>query len=382
MASIQKRDSGRWRARYRDDAGKEHARHFDRKIDAQRWLDEVTADKLTGRYADPRRGSVTFAEFMRQWMAVQPWKPRTLVGAELVRKSVPFGDVALNRLTVTHLEAWRRQMELDGLAVRTINNRLRTVRSALKSAVADRRIAENPATHLKFLRVEGSVAEVRIPSPEDVRALLEASEPRMRAFVALCAFAGLRRGEASAVRVDDIDFLRRVLRVRWQVQARPGGPPEVREPKYGSIRDVYLPDELLTMLSQHIEHHGVASAGWLFFSGSGPIAPSTVNSWWMRTREAAGIDVDLHGLRHFYASGLIADGCDVVTVQRALGHSKPSITLDTYSHLWPTAEDKTRSAASAMMASLRNAPRNEAPPAPGAPGVGLFATQGSHGPAS
>ncbi len=51
----------------------------------------------------------------------------------------------------------------------------------------------------------------------------------------------------------------------------------------------------------------------------------------------------LHDLRHFYASGLIAAGCDVVTVQHALGHSSPSITLNIYSHLWPKAEDRTRS---------------------------------------
>jgi site-specific recombinase XerD len=45
-----------------------------------------------------------------------------------------------------------------------------------------------------------------------------------------------------------------------------------------------------------------------------------------------------HDLRHFYASGLIANGCDVVTVQRALGHSNATTTLATYSHLWPTGE--------------------------------------------
>ena len=58
----------------------------------------------------------------------------------------------------------------------------------------------------------------------------------------------------------------------------------------------------------------------------------------------------LHDLRHFYASGLIASGCDVVTVQRALGHASATTTLSTYSHLWPTAEDRTRNAAEAMRA--------------------------------
>jgi integrase len=59
--------------------------------------------------------------------------------------------------------------------------------------------------------------------------------------------------------------------------------------------------------------------------------------------------VELHDLRHFYASGLIASGCDVVTVQRALGHSSATTTLSTYSHLWPSAEDRTRAAAQAML---------------------------------
>jgi integrase len=61
-----------------------------------------------------------------------------------------------------------------------------------------------------------------------------------------------------------------------------------------------------------------------------------IQIWWPR--------VPTHDLRHFYASGLIADGCDVVTVQRSLGHSKAPTTLNRYAHLWPTAEDRTRKA--------------------------------------
>lgn len=48
------------------------------------------------------------------------------------------------------------------------------------------------------------------------------------------------------------------------------------------------------------------------------------------------------------ASGLIHAGCDVVTVQRALGHANASVTLSTYSHLRPNADDRTRTAASAL----------------------------------
>ncbi|WP_255556371.1 tyrosine-type recombinase/integrase [Tessaracoccus palaemonis] len=68
-------------------------------------------------------------------------------------------------------------------------------------------------------------------------------------------------------------------------------------------------------------------------------------------REAAGLSVTPHDMRHFYASGLIAAGCDVVTVQRALGHASATTTLNTYAHLWPTAEDRTRSAAADLMRS-------------------------------
>lgn len=69
-------------------------------------------------------------------------------------------------------------------------------------------------------------------------------------------------------------------------------------------------------------------------------------------RDATLPTAKLHDLRHLYASGLIAASCDVVTVQRALGHSSPTVTLNTYAHLWPTAEDRTRAGAAAMLAEV------------------------------
>lgn len=173
-------------------------------------------------------------------------------------------------------------------------------------------------------------------------------------FTAVCAFAGMRLGEVNGLRVSDIDFLRKEIRVQRQVQW-PGGSsaPEVRPPKYGSERTVYIPDGLVRILSEYIrvERPGTDADRWLFpghRDRSLPAHKSTIAAHWRKVRAAVKIGHTLHDLRHFYASGLIAAGCDVVTVQRALGHSSPSITLDTDSHLWPKADDRTRNAAAGL----------------------------------
>jgi integrase len=129
----------------------------------------------------------------------------------------------------------------------------------------------------------------------------------------------------------------------------------VLPPKYGSERTVYLADDLVAMLSALVASRGIKGdpAAWLFVGESdNPPHQNTLGHRWRQTCKRAGIaGITLHDLRHFYASGLIAAGCDVVTVQRALGHAKATTTLNTYAHLWPTAEDRTRAAAADLMAS-------------------------------
>ena len=96
----------------------------------------------------------------------------------------------------------------------------------------------------------------------------------------------------------------------------------------------------------------MGAEGSLFTNGPCPWNRNSAGNQWRRLRETVGMDdFTLHDLRHYYASGLIAAGCDVVTVQHALGHSSPTITLNIYSHLWPRAEDRTRSAAEGLMAA-------------------------------
>lgn len=131
---------------------------------------------------------------------------------------------------------------------------------------------------------------------------------------------------------------------------------------FTSVRTVYAPDELLNLLSEHIRLH-LPDAGpdrWMFpGQGDNPLHQNSVGYQWRKTRMTVGVDYDLHNLRHFYASGLIHENCDVVTVQRALGHKSPTVTLNTYAHLWPNANERTRKAAANLFQSAVNPAADE-----------------------
>lgn len=355
MASVKQRDNGKWRARYRDEAGREHARHFATKREGQRWVDEQTAKLITGTYVDPRAGTVSLSAFYADWAPRQVWEPLTEVAMSVAVRGCTFVDIELRKVKRSHVEAWVKSMQVRGLAASTIRTRVNNVRAVLRAAVRDKVIAEDPAANVTLPRVRKAEHAIRIPTPEELRAILEASESWFVPFVALCAFGGLRLGEAAAVQSADVDYLRRQLHIRRQVQRQAGGAVRISPPKYGSERTIVAPDSLLELLSRHVRDIGVyGDEGWMFAGDRGnPPHQNTVHYRWKTTTAAAGIEgVRLHDLRHFYASGLIAAGCDVVTVQRALGHARPTTTLNTYSHLWPDAEDRTRSAAAGLIAAV------------------------------
>ena len=161
MANIQKRPDGRWRARYRDPAGKERARHFTRKVDAQRWIDEITAAVITGSYVDPKAGALTFGEYAERWRAMQVHRPSTQAHVEtmLRRHAYPtFGHKALSAILPSDIQAWvfrlsTGEQDLRPLAPATVGVVHSIVSGVMKSAVRDRRIAANPCEGTRLPRV-------------------------------------------------------------------------------------------------------------------------------------------------------------------------------------------------------------------------------------
>jgi len=360
MASITKRPDGVWRARYRDEAGREHAKHFPRKVDAQRWLDEVTAAVVTGQYVDPKAGRITWSSWCSSWMDRQAWVAGTVEAATTAVESVPWTGNPIRAVKPSEVQAWVAAEVKRGLAATTIRTRLNYVQMAFRAAVLDKVIASSPAVGVKPPRVRRAEAAMQLLTAKHVRAALGAADPGFRPFVAVCVFAGLRLGEAAGLQLRDVDFLRRTISVARQVQGATAGTTTIEAPKYGSERIVYVPADLTDMLAAHVMSRGIDQPEeHLFRRPTGELynRGSADAQWRLIRRDARLPDtMKLHTLRHTYASNLIADGCDVVTVQRALGHTQPSITLNVYSHLWPSAEDKTRAAAKSFMTAVLDPP--------------------------
>ncbi len=365
MASIRKRENGKWRARYRDEAGKEHARHFARKVDAQAWLDEVTAAVVTGTYVDPGAGRITFEQWFAVYAERQTWTASTAASAAQAASSVTFANVPMGRIAPSHVQQWVKQLQQPaatrkkGLAASTVHTRFAYVHAAFLAAVRDKIISADPCEGAKLPRKpKADVTAARIPTPEGVGKAITSAPAWFSTYVAVCAFAGLRLGEAAGLQVGDVDFLRRTIRVQRQIQGTNVASLSVVPPKYGSERLVHVPEALTDMIAAHMGTAGThGDEQWLFADVWGQrLNRSSAGHQWRRLRVKVGLgEFTLHDLRHFYASGLIAQGCDVVTVQRALGHSSAAITLGIYSHLWLDAADRTRAAASSLMESALGA---------------------------
>jgi integrase len=363
VASIARRPDGTYRARFRDAAGREHARHFKRKVDARRWLDEMTAAMVTGQYVDPAAGRLTVREYAEQWRAAQVHGPTTAAHVEtMLRRHVypTLGHKRLGSVLPSDVQSLVKRLSAD-LAPATVGVVHRILAAVFKAAVRDRRIVASPCEGTRLPKVHRGRIEPL--SWEAVQALTDAMPDRYEALTTLAAGTGLRQGEVFGLTVDRIDFLRRQLTVDRQLVTMPDGPPYLAPPKtQASVRVVPLPQVVVDALAAHLARW--PSDGFVFTTDLGnPIRRTAFSATvWRPAVRAAALDdtVTFHGLRHFYASLLIRHGESIKTVQARLGHASAAETLDTYSHLWPDSDDRTRAAVDAVLAPaaeehLRNA---------------------------
>ena len=302
-----------WRGSYRDEAGKQHTKSFKRQVDAKRWVATEESKVVRGDWIDPSAGKVTFAAFYADWAPRQVWVSSTRENADLatagvtVRRHAAALDPAIARRSLgeahdghpradddrhpVHDRPWRVPRGGRGPAHRQRPDGRRRTASQAQGRGGDDASPPTPTWRSCSTR----------PSHRTDRRHGRGS-PRTSPCAHSPACAVARR---SACRSATSTSWRRTLRVTRQLQrAKPadieagknlvkaagGITVDVRPPKYESERTIYLPDELVTILSEHVRQHTPDGepTRWLFDEGGKPWHDNLVDYRWRSTRTDAG----------------------------------------------------------------------------------------------
>ena len=357
--SVKKRADGKWRARYRDAAGKEHARHFDRKVDGERWLASVKTALSRGEWVDPALSRVTVGDWAARWLDSQvQLKPSTRHRyASLLRAQIlpVWEQVPLSAVTHTDVGEWVRRMADVGLAPSTIRQAHRVLSLMLALAVRDSRLTRNVAVGVRLPRVVRS--EKVFLTHAQVSDLASAAEP-YGLIIRVLSYTGLRWGELAALRVRNVNLVRRRLVIAESV-TEVNGRAVFGTPKTHQRRSVPLPRFVIEPMAAQIAGRGPDEL--VFTSPGGEVLRN--NNFRRRVFDRAAESVGLkgltpHELRHTAASLAVAEGANVKAVQRMLGHASAAMTLDVYADLFEddldeVAERLDRAAARADADYLR-----------------------------
>ena len=217
MAHIEKRPSGRWRARYRTPDGRARSRTFDKRVDAERFLIGIEHSKLTGGYVDPGAGKVTFRTFAEQW-AVQLHRPGTAVAVEhqLRLHVYPYiGHRPIAAIRPSELEALVHHLAAK-LAPSTVHVIFGRVVSVFRAAVRDRIVTASPCIGIR-LPPEKPASLLTVLTTADIHALAGAIHERYAALIMFGAATGLRPGELFGLTKDRVRFLSRTVVVDQQL---------------------------------------------------------------------------------------------------------------------------------------------------------------------
>lgn len=351
----------RWRVRYRDPAGDGRSRSFTRKDDAELFRAETETSIASSTYIDPARGRVKVGELAGSWLAVKTAtrKRRTASSyAEVYRCLVEprWARVPVSAVTFSDVQVWISGLVGRGLSPSRVRHAHQVLRSIMRLAANERRVALDPTLGVELPPIRTSSRKRYLLHGQLVA--LAAAADGYEALVLLLGYGGLRWGEAIALRVRDVDQVRRRVIVSHTI-VEDGGRLYEDTPKTHKTRTVPIADPAWRPLLDTLDDKGPDEL--IFTSPQGGMLRSSNfrRSAFDPAVTAAGIPhVTPHDLRHTAASLAISSGASVLAVQRMLGHARASMTLDVYADLF---EQDLDDVAARMSEAAKAAPAWEPP---------------------
>lgn len=367
-----------WQADYVDQNGKRQRPTFKTKREAAAFLAKATVEVQERRHV-PASEAVTVRAAVDGYL--KACAARVAAG-ELERRSLAdikaklahvLGERGIPEVKVPHLsfsvvDAMRLRLIEHGMSQANARKVVAQLRAFVNWAVDDGLATRNELMGRKSQRRAREKVEVDIPAAADVKALLVASDDLPAPYglyVRAAALTGARAGELRGLQWKHVDFDGATIKV--EQRAEQSG--EIGLPKTAAgHRTIPVPPDLLRRLREAAmavgrdpDRHvfapappakliGEARRQWLADNG-GPVDHDNFGSrHWRPLLKRLGLSMKFHGLRHYYASALIAAGVPITEVSRRLGHADVAMTLRVYSHALP--ESRSGGELSAIEAAI------------------------------
>ena len=344
----------------------------------------------------PAQDRGTVDGLMNEWLAaVRPRvRPRTYELYELITRLhvIPeLGETRLSELTAARIEQLRDKKLKAGLSSATVMHIRIVLKSALKRALKQGRVATNAAA-LSEPPQRKMTRELRALTAEEADRFLGAcSRSRFGPLFSLAVATGLRRGELCGLKWTDIDWKKKTLSTRRQVQRvlladpidieLPDGrrrkiKSELKEAELkskASKRTIPLSAVALAALrrQQELQEEDRAVAGekwadeaWVFSTHRGTaLEPRNVTRAFnaaIKTAKLASLGVRLHDLRRSFVALLKRSKVPLEVARDLLGHSSIVLTAETYGSVIPASMDKAVAAVDRLMKKVaKNGDKNK-----------------------
>jgi integrase len=332
--------------RYRKSDNKQTMRRgFKTKRDAKMFVNQVEVSKMRGEYVAPSLGRTTIGELGPAWLDRQrghmkPSSFKSYESAWRVHVEPRWASTPISRVQFSDVQAWVSELSTrrGPVIVRFAHSVLARIPA---DAVRDHLLAGNPARGVK-LPPKPPRRNVYLTAEQLLVLADEAG--RYRSLVLLLGVGGPRWGEATALRVSDVDFLRRRIELHRNA-VKVGTGFVVGTLKGNKNRTIVVPGLVTDAMARTAEGKSRDELLWPSTSGGYLRPPDCTESWLAgAVARCQAVDptfprITAHDLRHTAASLAIHAGANPKVVQRMLGHTSAAMTLDVYADLFDSDLD-------------------------------------------
>jgi len=378
MGSVQKRGDGKFQGRYRDGQDQQHSRIFPTWEEADVYWKAGEEMVRTGTHPNGTTVEQFWLEqYRHKFGYFQPGSTGRMHSAFYVHILPRFGPLAFHEIDFEDAGAWKDEMVAAGYAPSYVRENLRLFYAMMTSAahlgLVEMALVGRMKDEIRKPRLKRKGLAVNpdeIPTPEQVTAWFERMPDYCAAAVMVAAQTGLREGEVLGLSVERLNMLGRKATVDRQLSdSRERGDYMGPTKSEESDRIVVLPPPLLEVLAEHMvryppvtrtmdcwdrnnQHHQEEVS--LIFNGRHRKILRCSNFSHIANRCSGGFR--FHDLRHFFASYMLANSTDMEIwpkLSKMLGHTRLSITQDTYVHCAPQKDEDPQHAVMAKLFGSR-----------------------------